>query len=144
MHARTGHYLAFRGFPCASYWRCCYCLVASVGVRSWCPTLRSYGLQPARLLCPWDSLGKSTRVGWHALLQRFFLTQGSNPGLLHCSLILYHWATREVLDLSFSSPQSFILFLKKKSSQVFCLLTIFVSILHFDSCISRAHFFLEG
>ena len=26
-----------------------------------------YGLQPARLLCLWDSLGKSTRVGCHAL-----------------------------------------------------------------------------
>ena len=27
------------------------------------------GLQPARLLCPWDSLGKSPGVGCHALLQ---------------------------------------------------------------------------
>ena len=28
-----------------------------------CPTLRHYGLQPARLLCPWDFPGKSTGVG---------------------------------------------------------------------------------
>ena len=29
-----------------------------------------------RLLCPWDSLGKNTRVGCHFLLQEIFLTQG--------------------------------------------------------------------
>ena len=29
-------------------------------------------------------------VGWHSLLQRIFLTQGLNPGLLHCRQILYH------------------------------------------------------
>ena len=29
---------------------------------------RSYGLQPSRLLCPWDFLGKSTGVGCHCLL----------------------------------------------------------------------------
>ena len=40
------------------------------------------GLQLARLLCPWDSPGKSTGGGCHALLQ-IFLTQGSNPRLLH-------------------------------------------------------------
>ena len=30
-----------------------------------------------------DSLGKETGVGCHALLQGIFLTQGSNPHLLH-------------------------------------------------------------
>ena len=54
-----------------------------------CPTLRSCGLQPARLLCPWNSSGKNTRVSSHFLLQWIFLTQGSNPGLLHCKWILY-------------------------------------------------------
>ena len=33
---------------------------------------------------------KDTRVGFHALLQEIFPTQGSNPGLLHCRWILYH------------------------------------------------------
>ena len=47
------------------------------------------GLQPARLLCPWDSPGKNTGVGCHFLLQEIFWTQGSNPGLLHCRWILY-------------------------------------------------------
>ena len=46
-------------------------------------------MQPTRLLCPWDSPGKNTGVGCHALLQGIFPTQGSNPGLLHCRRILY-------------------------------------------------------
>ena len=32
-------------------------------------SLRSYGLYLTRLLCPWDSPGKSTGVGGHFLLQ---------------------------------------------------------------------------
>ena len=44
------------------------------------------------LLCPWDSPGKNTRVGCHALFQGIFPTQGSNPCflyLLHCRQILH-------------------------------------------------------
>ena len=33
-------------------------------------------------LSPWDSPGKNTGVGCHALLQRIFQTQGSNLSLL--------------------------------------------------------------
>ena len=33
-------------------------------------TPRSCGLQPTRLLCPWDSLGKNTGVGCHAFPSR--------------------------------------------------------------------------
>ena len=41
-----------------------------------CPdSVQVHGLQPARLLCPWDSPGKNNGVGSHALLQRIF-----NPG----------------------------------------------------------------
>ena len=50
---------------------CCCCLVASVMSDS-CHAI-------AGLLCPWDSLGKSTRVGCQALLQGIFPTQGWNP-----------------------------------------------------------------
>ena len=32
-------------------------------------SLRPHGLQPTRLLRPWDFLGKSTGVGCHCLLQ---------------------------------------------------------------------------
>ena len=52
--------------------------------------LRPHGLQPARLLCPWDSPGRDIGVGCHALLQGIFPTQGWKPGLLHCRRILYH------------------------------------------------------
>ena len=41
-----------------------------------------HGLQPARLLCPWNSPGKNTGVGCHFLLEVIFPTQGSNPDLL--------------------------------------------------------------
>ena len=47
----------------------------------------------SRLLSPWDSPGKNTRVGCHDLLQGIFHTQGSNLHLLHCqadSLLLSH------------------------------------------------------
>ena len=38
---------------------------------------------------PGDSPDKDIGVGFHALLQGIFPTQGSNPGLLHCRQILY-------------------------------------------------------
>ena len=46
---------------------------------------------------PWDFPGKNTRGGCHFLLQGIFLTQRLNLGLLHCSQILYRWASREDL-----------------------------------------------
>ena len=53
-------------------------------------------MHAARLLCPWDSLGKNIGGDCYALLQGIFLTQGSNPHLLRGRRILYHGATREV------------------------------------------------
>ena len=48
-------------------------------------SLQSHGLQPARLLCSWDSSAENTGVGCHFLLQGIFPTQGSNQllGLLY-------------------------------------------------------------
>ena len=48
-----------------------------------------------------DYPGKNTRVGCHALLQGIFLTQGLNPGLLHCRSILYclsHQGSPRILE----------------------------------------------
>uniref|UniRef100_A0AAA9TTJ7 Coactosin-like protein n=1 Tax=Bos taurus TaxID=9913 RepID=A0AAA9TTJ7_BOVIN len=56
-------------------------------------TLVKEVVQPTRLLCPWDSPGKNIGVGCRFLLQRTFLTQGSNLYLLHWqvnSLPLHH------------------------------------------------------
>ena len=52
-------------------------------------SLRPHGLQPSRLLCPWNSPGRNIGVGCHFLLQGIFLMQGSNLCLLHCRWILY-------------------------------------------------------
>ena len=43
-------------------------------------------LYTASLLCPWNSPGKNTGLGCHALLQGIFPTQGLNPHFLHL-----HW-----------------------------------------------------
>ena len=40
-----------------------------------------------------DNPGKNTGVGCHFLLQGIFLTQGSNPHVLHWQVGSYHWAT---------------------------------------------------
>ena len=44
-------------------------------------SLRFHGLQPARLFCPWDSPGKNTGVGCHALLQGVFLSSIEHASL---------------------------------------------------------------
>ena len=55
--------------------------LATANLLQSCPTVQPYGLHPARLLCPWDSPGKNTGVGCHALLHGIFPTRESNPGL---------------------------------------------------------------
>ena len=67
-----------------SWWCVCVCICQVVSVLS--DSLSPYGLQPTRLLCPWDSPGKNTGVGCQALLQGIFPIQGLNMCLLHL-----HW-----------------------------------------------------
>ena len=50
-------------------------------------SLQPHGLQPAKILCPWDFPGKNTGVRCHFLLQEILPTQGLNP----CLLQLLHW-----------------------------------------------------
>ena len=73
------------------------CLATQSCLTLWDP----HGLYPASLFCPWDSPGKNTGVGCHALLQGIFPTQGPNPGLLHCRQILYrlsHQGSPRILE----------------------------------------------
>ena len=66
----------------------CVCVCVSHSVMSNC--LQPHELdksEPARLLYPWDSPDKNRGAGCHSLLQRIFLTQGLNLGLLHCRQI---------------------------------------------------------
>ena len=51
-------------------WAICVCVSCSVVSNS----LWSYGLQPTRLLCPWNSPGKNTGVGWHWAVMYMNLT----------------------------------------------------------------------
>ena len=48
-----------------------------------CNSLQPHGLEPTRLLCPWNSPGKNTGVGCHSLPQGIFPKERSNPGLPH-------------------------------------------------------------
>ena len=63
-------------------------LCASVSHSVMSDSLPPHGLYLARLLYPWNSLGKSTGVGSHSLLQGIFLT-------LSVGRIFIIWPTRE-------------------------------------------------
>ena len=70
-----------------------------------CQAVKSHA-RPARLLCPWDSLGKNTGLGCDLLLQVIFLTQGLNlslmsPALHVDSLPLSHQVSLIILILIF-------------------------------------------
>ena len=54
-------------------------------------SLQPHGLQPTRLLCPWDSPGKSTGEGCHFLLHRSFPTQSRTYISCTGGWILSHW-----------------------------------------------------
>ena len=62
----------------------CVCSVMS-------ESLWPYGLSPARLLCPWDSPGKSTWVGCHCLLQGIFPKRDWTHVSWICFLHSLHW-----------------------------------------------------
>ena len=68
-------------------WFTSLCAVLNHSVMS--DSLQPHGLWPVRLFSLWDSPGKNSGVGCHALLQGIFPTQGLNPCLPHCRRILY-------------------------------------------------------
>ena len=89
-----------------------------------------------QLLCPWHFPGENTGVDCHCLLQGIFLTQGSNPCLLHwqvdslplASLVVVH-SLRHVqlfgipltvahqVSLSFTISQSLLKFMSIESAR---------------------------
>ena len=94
--SRLGHHRTLSRVPWAmTLW--CGCVIA----KSCLTLLWLHEQEPTRLLCPWDFPGKNTGVVCHFLLQAIFPTQGSNPSLLHCRLILYHWATRDTCAIQY-------------------------------------------
>ena len=54
-----------------------------------------HGLKPTRLLCPWDSPGKNTRLCSHPLLQGIFPIQGSDRVSCTAGRFFTVLATRE-------------------------------------------------
>ena len=89
----------FEIYPHCIYFYCCCCLVPKL-----CLTLLwPYGLEPSRLICWGDFPGKNIGVGCHFLLQGIFLTQESNPHLLHWqvdSWPLSHWVLFHCMSIS--------------------------------------------
>ena len=57
----------------------------------------THELQPTRLLCPWNSLGKDTEVGCHFLIQGKIFQPRDRTHIscvsCICQWILWHWAT---------------------------------------------------
>ena len=74
---------SFHSFSYINHQDVCVCALSHSVVSD---SLWSHGLYPARLLYPWDFPGRNTGLGCHFLLQRRFLTQGSNLDLLHLLL----------------------------------------------------------
>ena len=60
------------------------------------------GLQPAELLCLWNSISKNTGVGCHFLLQGIFPTQGLNP----CFFGLLYWQEYSLPAVPTRKPES--------------------------------------
>ena len=81
-------------------------------------SLQPHGLQPARLLCPWDFPGKNTGMDCHFILQGIFPTQGSNSRLFH----LLHWQV-DSLPLSHLESRHGVrlLYCDRKKLKHFCL-----------------------
>ena len=79
------------GLSVGCRWVCgevCTCSLSPVQL------LRPHGLQPSRLLCPWNFPGKNTGVVCHFLLQGIFLTQGSN--LKSCISCIGRWILNQL------------------------------------------------
>ena len=85
-------------------------------------SLQPHGLQPTRLLHPWDSPGRNTGVGCHFLLQEIFPTQGSNLGLPYCRQTLYHLSHQEVLvDITITETESWKRLLNVEGRYISCI-----------------------
>ena len=67
-----------------------------------CPTLLPHGLQPTRLLRPWDFPGKSTGVGCHCLLcEDLYCTENDKNTIAGTFRLLFTCFMAELLSLNF-------------------------------------------
>ena len=63
-------------------------------------SLQSHELQPARLLCPWNSPGKNTGVGCQLLLQGIVPTQGLNKAQTQTVTVMTNKSFYHFLSIS--------------------------------------------
>ena len=73
-------------------------LCCAVLVTQSCLTVCDPMFEPARLLCPWDSPGKNTWMGCHALLQRIFPARDRAEVSHTAGGFFTIWTTREVVS----------------------------------------------
>jgi len=91
----------------------CVCAPHLLGMSN---SLQPHGLQPTRLLCPWDSPGKNTGVGCHFLCQGIFWPQDWTHVLCSGRLILYYLENENYIlgtkwfHLKFESHMPFLCF----------------------------------
>ena len=64
------YWVTIRGWHSSRFWGCCCCLV----IKSCLTVLQPHGVQPSRLLRPWDFTGKNSGMGCRFLLQGIFPT----------------------------------------------------------------------
>ena len=99
---------------CKNWIRLYACMLSASVVSS---SLQPCELWPSRLHCPWDSPGKNTGMGSHALLQWIFSTQSLNLSLLH----FLHW---QVGSLPLAPPgKSYVVALVQSLSRVWLFAT---------------------
>ena len=86
-------------------WKChlgsVHVCMLSPSVMSDC--LQAHGLQPTRLLCPWDSPSKNIGVGCHSLLQAIFLPRDRTHGSCVSCIgrrVPYYWSHPETQPMT--------------------------------------------
>ena len=112
---RTSATHSHKQYPCSLHTgtECCVCALSGSAVSS---SLWPHGLQPARLLCSWDSPGKNTISGL-PFPPLGYLPDPGRPCLSWVSCIgrqiLYHWATgiphNQVAQVNCMCPLYFLL-----------------------------------
>ena len=115
-HFQLSHTFSFKNHLQFYRMGCCSCYLVTKS----CLTLfQHHGLQPTRLLCPWDFPGKNTGLGCHFLLPGIFQTQRSNPHFLcwqadslplsHQGAHFHYWLkpfSRAATDLGLLEPEA--------------------------------------
>ena len=74
-------------------------------------SLRPCGMEPTRLLCPWDSPGKNTGVGCHVLLQGILSNAGIEPVSLRSPALASGFFTTSDTRMTYTRISQVFLFI---------------------------------